>query len=97
MRRSGWYGDPNYYTVGVILSISLLLLLYTRNKLKTVPFLVLIAPLIFFGFKTGSKSFLLLLAILCLAFFYILIKRGNYWVVWLAGVLFVGGVVFLLS
>ena len=96
-RFTALYGDPNYYTVGVILSISLLLLLYTRNKLKTVPFLVLIAPLIFFGFKTGSKSFLLLLGLLCLAFFYILVKRGNYWVVWFAGVIFVAGIVFLLS
>jgi hypothetical protein len=96
-RFTALYGDPNYYTVGVILSISLLLLLYTRNKLKTAPFLLLIAPLIFFGFKTGSKSFLLLLGLLCLAFFFILVKRGNYWVVWFAGVLFVGGVVFLLS
>lgn len=96
-RFTALYGDPNYYTVGIILSVSLLLLLYARNRLKMLPFLVLIAPLVFFGFKTGSKSFLLLLALLCLAFFYILVRRGNYWVVWLAGVLFVAGVVLLLS
>lgn len=96
-RFTALYGDPNYYTVGVILSVSLLLLLYARNRLKMLPFLAFIAPLIFFGFKTGSKSFLLLLALLCLAFFFILVRRGNYWVVWLAGILLVAGIVFLLS
>lgn len=66
-RFSGLYGDPNYYSVNLILSCCGILLLYHTGQIKWFFWVgfVCIAGL---GFATGSKSFLLMFGCVCIVF-----------------------------
>lgn len=77
-RFAGMYDDPNYYTVNVIISLCLLVILYHRKELKTVPFAILSLVLLFFSVMTYSKSAFLMLAIPVLFFLYSNSKNGRY-------------------
>ena len=77
-RFAGMYDDPNYYTVNVIISLCLLVVLYHRKELKTVPFAILSLVLLFFSVMTYSKSAFLMLIIPVLFFLYSNSKNGRY-------------------
>lgn len=77
-RFSGLWGDPNYYTVNLILCL-VIIIYYQSQKVfsirKTVSFFV---PLVFFGALTGSKTFLLMLAIVAIWMVFVFWKEKRY-------------------
>ena len=69
IRRCGFYGDPNFYTAQITAAMSgcLVLLLREKKKKRTVWLMALLAVLVYCGFLSGSKSFVLVsLLMLCL-------------------------------
>lgn len=60
-RMSGFYGDPNFYTAQITaaLSGSLLAVLQEKKRSHTVILTVVILLLLYCGFLSGSKSFVL--------------------------------------
>lgn len=77
-RFAGLYGDPNYYSVNIIIAMILILCLYGKKKLASMPSILLIATFVFFAAKTGSKSALFMLAIPAVLFVYISLKNQHY-------------------
>lgn len=76
-RFVGLYSDPNYYTLAIILAISLILVLYVNNVVgKGVYVYYLI--FVFFGAQTVSKSFILLIAFISICFVVLLLKNKKY-------------------
>lgn len=68
-RFSGLNGDPNYYSVNVILSIFGLMIEYQFERINKI-FWIFFLVLTFFGFATYSKSFMLIWCV-CLLYFLI--------------------------
>ena len=62
-RITGLWGDPNYYSIHLILAIMLVAVLYSRKELSIVPFYSVYIICTLFGALTGSKSFILMLVI----------------------------------
>lgn len=62
-RFAGMYSDPNYYTVNIIISISLVIILGVYKKINKTYEYCLIAALVSFSFLTLSKSAMLMLVI----------------------------------
>lgn len=77
-RFSGLYGDPNYYSVNLIVSMVLILILYKKKKLTSMQSVILIMPFVYFAAKTGSKSALFMLAIPASLFVYISLRNRHY-------------------
>jgi len=75
-RFSGLNGDPNYYTINVILALLSLLILYSKQLLKIV-FWPMFAVLIYFGMLTFSKSFYITLILIFILLIIFLIKNKN--------------------
>lgn len=62
-RITGLWGDPNYYSIHLILAIMLVAVLYSRKELSIVPFYSAYVICTLFGALTGSKSFIIMLVI----------------------------------
>lgn len=63
-RLSGFYGDPNFYSAHILVAIGGLLIIVIRKSLRDVVLLfTLIITLIYLGFLSVSKMFLLVLII----------------------------------
>lgn len=77
-RFKGLYGDPNYYTIGMIVCLCLLLVLYYRNELRLAALFLWTVPIVYFLIMTYSKSALLMLAFVLVYLFYILLKKKRY-------------------
>lgn len=77
LRFTGLYSDPNYLSLVIILAFVSLLIL-VRMKLLKKRYLILCAFLIYFGLQTISKSFYLMLAIVCVLYFVLLVRRRQY-------------------
>lgn len=77
-RFAGLYGDPNYYSVNLIIAMILSLCLFKMRKVTLIQVIYLIAPLAFFAAQTGSKSAFFMLIIPILLFEYISIKNRHY-------------------
>jgi len=62
VRYSGFYGDPNFYSAHIATAIGgvLVLLLNKTTKIRFVNLAITVAALIFCGFMSVSKSFLLI-------------------------------------
>lgn len=58
-RFSALWGDPNYYSVHLILSLSIAVVLFARREIKINSFVALYGIGTILGGMTGSKSFLL--------------------------------------
>lgn len=78
VRFAGMYADPNYYSVNVIIAFCLVVILYYRKELKTVPFALLSLALSFFAVMTYSKSAILMLSIPVILFLYSNSKNRRY-------------------
>lgn len=78
VRFSGLYGDPNYYSVNVIIAMCLTLVLYKRKELSLVQTVGLNIPLVIFVGLTGSKSGFLMLVLPLALIMYICVKNKNY-------------------
>lgn len=70
LRFAGLYSDPNYYSVNVIISICLTVVLYFREKIKLPVFALFMAILFYFIKSTYSKSALLMSSVPMLMFLY---------------------------
>lgn len=77
-RFSGLWGDPNYYTIHLILSIAICAVLLNRKEIKKTTFYVVYAIMAAFGSMTGSKSFFLMLILVTAAFIVMLFRNGEY-------------------
>lgn len=70
VRFAGLYSDPNYYSVNVIISMCLTVILLHREKISLPVFALLMAVLLYFIKETISKSALLMSAVPLLMFLY---------------------------
>lgn len=70
VRFAGLYSDPNYYSVNVIISMCLMVILFHREKVKLPVFALFMAVLLYFIKETFSKSALLMSAVPLLMFLY---------------------------
>lgn len=77
-RFSGLWGDPNYYSIHLILSITICAVFMLRKELKPSYFYTVYGLMILFGAMTGSKSFFLMLIFITVLFVIGLFKIGNY-------------------
>lgn len=61
-RFSGLWGDPNYYSINLMLAFVCVLYLYTKCKISLARTVIYFALIIVFGAMTRSASFVLVLA-----------------------------------
>ena len=77
-RLGALWGDPNYYSVHLILAIAILIVWYSQERIKLPLFIVGYSALAVFGGLTGSKSFLIMFAILTVLIVYTVFKNKKY-------------------
>ena len=70
VRFAGLYSDPNYYSVNVIISMCLTVILLHRDKISLPVFALLMAVFLYFVKETYSKSALLMSTVPLLMFLY---------------------------
>lgn len=94
-RFSGLWGDPNYYTIHLILSIAICAVLLCRREIKRSTFFVVYILMAAFGSMTGSKSFFLMLILVTGAFIMMLFRNGEYgqWMLFLLLAILLGALV----
>ena len=79
-RFTGMYSDPNYYSVNVIISLCLIVILNHKKLLSAIPSVCLAAALVIFVGLTLSKSAFLMLMLPLFLLILSKIKRKNYFV-----------------
>ncbi len=77
-RFTGLYTDPNYYAVGLIISLCLLVVLFHRKEMKIMPIVILVVPIIYFLIQTYSKSALIMLFVPLFFLIYSFHQKKNY-------------------
>ena len=77
-RFTGMYGDPNYYSINVIISLCLIVILNHRKELSAVPAIGLAALMVLFVGLTMSKSAFLMLIFPLVLLLYSKIQKKNY-------------------
>lgn len=70
-RFSGVWGDPNYYSVNLILAFTITIILHLKKRINPILAFGIYGLLTLFGALTGSKSFLLMVA---LAYIWLIIE-----------------------
>ncbi len=90
-RFSGMYGDPNYYSINVIISICLLVLLWHKREIPLFFAVGLSSILVYFAIITYSKSAFIMLALPLILFLYSNIKNKKYFLaaLFLVGMIYV--------
>ena len=78
VRFSGVYGDPNYYSVNLIISLCLIVILNHRRRLPAILAIGLAALLVTFAIMTFSKSVFLMMLLPLLMLLYSKIKQRKY-------------------
>ncbi len=78
VRFSGLYSDPNYYAVGMIISLCLLIVLYHRKEIKFYFAALLAVPIVYFLIQTYSKSAALMLVVSAIFLWYTFVRKRNY-------------------
>lgn len=79
-RFAGLYPDPNYYSINVIISLCLIVILNHTKELPAIPAICLAVLLVGFAGMTMSKSAFLMLLLPFLLLMYSKIKKKNYFV-----------------
>ena len=77
-RFSGLLEDPNYYSIHLLMGVVICILLYSRREIKGYVFYGVVAVLTFFGTKTLSKSFILMLALALVYAYFLFIKQRQF-------------------
>ena len=77
-RFAGMYGDPNYYSINVIISLCLVVVLNHKKQLATLPSICLAVILLVFAGMTMSKSAFLMLILPAILLLYAKINKKNY-------------------
>lgn len=78
VRFAGLYADPNYYTVGIIISLCLLVVLFYRNQINMLFLFLISIPLVGFLIVTYSKSAIIMFFLPFGIFLYSLFKKKKY-------------------
>jgi hypothetical protein len=97
VRFAGMYGDPNYYTINLIISLCLIVILSHKKLLGVIPAVGLSALLIFFAGMTASKSAFLMLVLPLCFLMYSKLKKRNYFVLLVVAALSIVAVNLLFS
>ena len=100
IRRSGYYGDPNFYSAHITAAISgaLVLLLNNIKSKKIVVITVLLSLLTYCGFLSVSKSFLLVaISLFVIWLVEFMFTKGRMSVKLMIALTFLVGTVFVLS
>ena len=79
-RFIGMYGDPNYYSVNLIIALCLIIILNHKKYLSTIPALCLGGLSVVFVGMTLSKSSFLMLVLPLALLMYSKLKKRNYFV-----------------
>lgn len=100
IRRSGYYGDPNFYSAHITAALSgmLVLLLNNKKNKRTIVVILLTIALVYCGFLSVSKSFMLVAT--CLFFVWLvefMFKKGRLSAKLMIILTFLVGTAFLLS
>lgn len=100
VRRSGYYGDPNFYSAHISAAIAGVMVLISNNtnRKRTMPLIVMFMLLAYCGLLAVSKMFSLIL--ICLLLFFVLetlFKRGRMSAKVLLLLTFVVSAMFLIS
>ena len=77
-RFSGLNGDPNYYSVNLLLAFVLTVFLITKRQISNILGIALIVAFIVFGTLTSSKTFFIILALSIIISLYALLKNRRY-------------------
>ncbi len=77
LRFCGLFGDPNYYSVNLMIAFTMLLVMRARNKVSVDMFWLLYGIMSVFGFMTYSKSFMLMYVIMFIVTAVIVLKKSN--------------------
>ena len=77
-RFAGLYVDPNYYNVGIIISLCLIVILFYKKEINELTMALLSLPMIYFLILTYSKSALIMLLLPVFLFLYSLYRRQNH-------------------
>ena len=78
MRFQGLFSDPNYYMYLLIAALAILIKLYDVKRIRRVWFLIMTVALTVFGILTYSKTFFLMLVVLCAVYIVWQLLKGNY-------------------
>lgn len=62
-RFVGLYSDPNYYAIGMIVSLCLLVILLHRNEISPIVPIIYTVPIVYFLIQTYSKSAIIMLLV----------------------------------
>ncbi len=78
IRFAGLYADPNYYAIGIIVSLCLLVVLYHRSEIHSLFAIACAVPMVYFLIQTYSKSALFMMAVPLVYLMYSLAKKKKY-------------------
>ena len=78
IRFSALWADPNYFSVHLVIAISICVILYLRNEIKSYLFYGIYGNMVLFGAMTGSKSFFLMLIVLTFFLMVGLLRNRQY-------------------
>ncbi len=96
-RFAGLYADPNYYAIGIIISMCLLVVLYYRHEINPIIASVAAVPMVWFLIMTYSKSALFMLLVPLFFLLYTLKAHKKYATLILCFLVAVVTVVLILS
>lgn len=74
-RFSGLWGDPNYYSIHLILVLSIVIVLFSRKEISAIVFYAIYVAMTVLGSLTGSKSFFLTLIVVTACAVAVLLKE----------------------
>lgn len=77
-RLAGLYGDPNYYSITLMLLLCAIIVLYLKSEINIVKSVILSGIIIYFAVQTLSKSAILMLAFPAFFLIYVLLKKRKY-------------------
>ncbi len=81
IRFAGLYADPNYYAIGIIISMCLLVILYYRNEINPFFAAICAVPMVYFLVQTYSKSALFMMAVPFVYLLYSFAKKKKYFLI----------------
>ena len=76
-RFSGCYGDPNYYSVNLVIVICLIILLLNQKKIRKIPAISALALFVYCVYITYSKSAYVMMAFPLALYMYSQWRMGN--------------------
>ena len=76
LRFSGLQGNPNYYTLDIVVALSAIVALLYYKKEKNITLTICMIALSVFGLMSVSRSFLIAWIVLLICWFFLSVKQG---------------------